>query len=86
MLANGGIPVVITKNIYDEFIVEYKYCEIVNGNTYISVYGTGKTVEEAAKKYIKEISGKTVCFNHNTKEKYVVLNLGDQNGKRNPRL
>ena len=77
ILANGGIPVVITKNIYDEFVVGYKYCEIVNGNTYTSVCGSGKTVEEAAKKYIEEISGKTVCFNHNIDEKFIVLGLGD---------
>lgn len=77
MLANGGIPVVVSKNIYDEFTVGYDYCEIVNGNTYTSVHGTGKTVEEAAKKYIEEISGKTVCFNHNTDKKFIVLRLGE---------
>ena len=66
LVTNSGEPVVITKDSSDNFVVWMDKCSIYNNPGALGVCGRGKTVEQAAKDYIQQISGKTLVFNYDT--------------------
>ena len=66
LVTNSGEPVVITKDTNDNFVVLMDKCAVYNNPGALGVGGRGKTVEQAAKDYIQQISGKTLVFNYDT--------------------
>lgn len=66
LVANSGEPVVITKDIYDNFVVCMDNCSIYNNPGALDICGRGRTVERAAKDYIQKLSGKTLVFKYGT--------------------
>ena len=66
LVSNSGEPVVIGKDINDNFVVCMDKCAVYNNPRALGVCGRGKTVEQAAKDYIQQISGKTLVFNYDT--------------------
>ena len=68
LVSNSGEPVVISKDIDDNFVVLMDKCAVYNNPGALGVCGRGKTVEQAAKDYIQQISGKTLVFNYDTED------------------
>ena len=68
LVTNSGEPVVISKDINDNFVVRMDKCDVYNNPGALGVCGRGKTVEQAAKDYIQQISGKTLVFNYDTED------------------
>lgn len=66
LVTNSGETVVINKDINDNFVVCMDKCAVYNNPGALGVCGRGKTVEQAAKDYIQQISGKTLVFNYDT--------------------
>lgn len=61
-LANTEILVEVTKDIFGHYQVQFKNCEVKQGGLLIGEYGSGETVEEAARNYIRQIAGETLVF------------------------
>lgn len=68
LVTNSGEPIVISKDINDNFVVHMNKCDVYNNPGALGVCGRGKTVEQAAKDYIQQISGKTLVFNYDTED------------------
>lgn len=68
LVTNSGEPVVIIKDSNDNFVVWMDKCAVYNNPGALGVCGRGKTVEQAAKDYIQQISGKTLVFNYDTED------------------
>ena len=68
LVTNSGEPVVISKDLDDNFIVWMNKCDVYTNPGALGVCGRGKTVEQAAKDYIQKISGKTLVFNYDTED------------------
>lgn len=66
LVTNSGETIVINKDIDDNFVVWMNKCDVYNNPGAMSVCGRGKTVEQAVKDYIHQISGKTLVFNYGT--------------------
>ena len=66
LVTNSGETIVINKDIDDNFVVWMNKCDVYNNPGALNVCGRGKTVEQAAKDYIHQISGKTLVFNYDT--------------------
>ena len=54
LVANSGEPVVISKDINDNFVVCMAKCDVYNNPGALGICGRGKTVEQAAKDYIQQ--------------------------------
>ena len=68
LVTNSGESVIISKDINDNFVVRMAKCDVYNNPGALGVCGRGKTVEQAAKDYIQQISGKTLVFNYDTED------------------
>lgn len=68
LVTNSGEPVVISKDLDNNFIVWMNKCDVYTNPGALGVCGRGKTVEQAAKDYIQKISGKTLVFNYDTED------------------
>lgn len=66
LVTNSGEAIVISKDINGNFVVCMDNCDVYNNPGALGVCGRGKTVEQAAKDYIQQISGKTLVFNYDT--------------------
>ena len=66
LVTNSGEPVVINKDIDDNFVICMDRCSIYNNPGALDIGGRGKTIEQAVKDYIQKISGKTLVFNYGT--------------------
>lgn len=66
LVTNSGETVVISKDIDDNFVVLMDKCAVYNNPGALGVCGRGKTIEQAVKDYIQQISGKTLVFNYDT--------------------
>lgn len=66
LVTNSSEPVVISKDLNDNFVVWMDKCSIYNNPGSLGAAGRGKTVEQATKDYIQKISGKTLVFNYGT--------------------
>ena len=68
LVTNSGEPVVISKDLNDNFVVCMAKCDVYNNPGALGVCGRGKTIEQATKDYIQQISGKTLVFNYDTED------------------
>lgn len=66
LVTNSGEPIVINKDVDDNFVVCIDKCAVYANPGALGVCGRGKTVEQAVKDYIRQISGKTLVFNYGT--------------------
>lgn len=66
LVTNSGEALVISKDINGNFIVCMDKCAIYSNPGALGACGRGKTVEQAVKDYIQQISGKTLVFNYDT--------------------
>lgn len=66
LATNSGETLVISKDIDDNFVVLIDKCAVYNNPGALGVCGRGKTIKQAAKDYIQQISGKTLVFNYAT--------------------
>lgn len=57
------------------YIVSFAHCEVKNGGFLKSCDGVGDTVEDAANEYMAQISGKTLVFNAESKNREEVICL-----------
>lgn len=66
LVNNSGETIVINKDVDDNFVVCIDKCAVYTNPGALGVCGRGKTVEQAAKDYIQQISGKPLVFNYDT--------------------
>lgn len=59
-------------------IVSYKDSDVLDGCVRIGTVGRGRTIEDAIKDYVRQISGKTLVFGYGESRKEIpVLFLGN---------
>ena len=59
-------------------MVSYKDADVLDGCARIGIVGRGRTIEDAMKDYVRQISGKTLVFGYGESRKEVpVLYLGN---------
>lgn len=54
--------IAVFKDVNNQICVELKYCDVKDGIVLKGDCGRGNCVEEAARDYLKKISGKTLVF------------------------
>ena len=52
----------VGRNINGKVYVHYERCDVKDGCFLIGTYGTGNSFEEACEDYLNKISGKTIVF------------------------